>query len=208
MEKNKLNWQSYTDRITEKIFLWAIPQSVKPNQITFLRFLTVPIIYFMVKSDFFIWGFILFMFSASTDFIDGAMARTRNQVTDLGKIIDPLADKALIGTILFALGSQYFIVKIVFIFICIEFASTLLGVLLRKKIGKSEGANNYGKIKMILQSIAVLILILGIILNYGYLIDLAMVILFGAIFFAILSAYSHFNRTINQIMKKNKFTSI
>ncbi|HVP35482.1 MAG TPA: CDP-alcohol phosphatidyltransferase family protein [Terriglobales bacterium] len=71
-----------------------------PNLLTILRFLTYPfILYFLKKGDL-LFAIILMVLAAATDVLDGFLARTLNQVSDLGKIIDPLVDKIGIGIFL------------------------------------------------------------------------------------------------------------
>lgn len=71
-----------------------------PNKITLLRILLIPLVIFFYLADFIPFGklvsFLLFVIAACTDFIDGKIARKRNLVTDLGKLLDPIADKCLI----------------------------------------------------------------------------------------------------------------
>ena len=52
---------------------------------------------------------ILFIIASLTDFIDGRLARKNNQVTDLGKMLDAIADKVLVNTILVALSASGFV---------------------------------------------------------------------------------------------------
>ncbi len=69
-----------------------------PNLLTGLRFVLVPIILLCIMSNRFLpqfLGTILFVVAAITDHIDGKIARSRKQVTELGKFADPLADKLL-----------------------------------------------------------------------------------------------------------------
>lgn len=56
---------------------------------------------------------ILFIIAALTDFIDGYLARKNNQVTDLGKMLDAIADKVLVNTVLVALAASGFIHPII-----------------------------------------------------------------------------------------------
>ena len=71
-----------------------------PNRITLLRILLIPLVIFFYLADFIPYGklvsFLLFVIAACTDFVDGKIARKRNLVTDLGKLLDPIADKCLV----------------------------------------------------------------------------------------------------------------
>ena len=106
------NVQKTIDGIIDKIFLRFIPHSIRPNQVTVIRFILIPFVYLLLINEHYEWGLVIFVIAACTDFIDGAMARTRNQITDTGKIIDPIADKLLILSVLFSVGTDYLIAKI------------------------------------------------------------------------------------------------
>lgn len=76
-----------------------------PNRITLARILLIPLVIFFYMADFIPYGklvsFIVFVVACCTDFIDGHIARSRGLVTDLGKFLDPIADKVLIMSALF-----------------------------------------------------------------------------------------------------------
>jgi CDP-diacylglycerol--glycerol-3-phosphate 3-phosphatidyltransferase len=186
--------QDRLDILIERVFLWAIPGWVRPNWLTYLRMLTVPVIAWLLYSGQAIPAFLLFVFSASTDFLDGAMARRRNQITDLGRVIDPIADKMLIATILIYVGFEYLIVKIFLIFILLEIGAVLSGSALSYRFGEPVGANVYGKIKMIIQSISVLI-------HNDYLIAASVSLLYVALVFAILAGIKVF-RNKHKVVRK------
>ena len=69
-----------------------------PNKLTMLRILAVPafVILMMAGPGARLWAFIVFALASLTDMLDGRIARSRNLVTDFGKIMDPLADKILV----------------------------------------------------------------------------------------------------------------
>ena len=64
-----------------------------PNMLTILRFILIPFIYVSVLSKHFLIALIIFTTSAITDVLDGYIARKYNYITDIGKLMDPLADK-------------------------------------------------------------------------------------------------------------------
>jgi len=70
-----------------------------PNKLSFLRIFLVPLMMFFYLASFIPYGkliaVVLFILAAFTDFFDGKIARKRGLVTDLGKLLDPLADKML-----------------------------------------------------------------------------------------------------------------
>lgn len=80
----------------------AIPRQL-PNAITVVRILCAPIFLWMLLADggqdgaLRWWAAVLFIVAIATDGIDGYLARTHDIVTDLGKLLDPIADKALTG---------------------------------------------------------------------------------------------------------------
>src|SRR3989344_3346828 len=88
----------YTDWLLARTVLRLAPRFVAPNYITALRFLLVPIVFFLFIYGHYRAGGLLFIFAAFTDALDGALARTGNQITDWGKVFDPLADKLLVGS--------------------------------------------------------------------------------------------------------------
>src|SRR3989344_1327137 len=88
----------YTDWLLAHSVLRLVPRFVVPNYITALRFLLVPAVFFLLIYGHYRYGGLLFIIAAFTDALDGALARTTDQITDWGKIFDPLADKLLVGS--------------------------------------------------------------------------------------------------------------
>ena len=64
-----------------------------PNILTIIRFILIPFIYMSVLTKHYLTALIIFTISALTDVLDGYIARKFNYITDIGKLIDPLADK-------------------------------------------------------------------------------------------------------------------
>ena len=83
-----------------------------PNTITIVRILLAPVFLWLLFADGGADGGLrwaataLFVLAIATDGIDGHIARSRNQVTDLGKLLDPIADKVLTGAALIIAGAS------------------------------------------------------------------------------------------------------
>ena len=69
-----------------------------------LRIITIPVVAWLISRHSMIPALIVFAFSAITDFLDGTLARKLNQVSKLGQILDPCADRLLILCTILALG--------------------------------------------------------------------------------------------------------
>src|SRR3989338_7245719 len=131
----------------------------KPNQITFFRIILTPVflIFLLMNLPYnkYITTFIFILLSVS-DMIDGYFARKKKQITELGKILDPIADKLLI--LLVGKGIDLWVAVTI---ITREVIITALRIyLLPKKIIVS--ASSFGKAKTVVQSIAIIFILLGL----------------------------------------------
>jgi len=143
-----------------------------PNILAFLRILAAPIMFWIILTpEFFTdqgihitWVYyfaaLLFVVASSTDFFDGYIARTFNQITLLGKILDPLADKMLtIGAFLALMVMGDASPWAVYIIIVRElFITGLRTVAVAESIDVS--ASMAGKVKTVAQMIAIGFLIM------------------------------------------------
>ena len=82
-----------------------IPASLRtlPNQLTLARIAAIPVIclFLVIGWDWLRWiALAIYVVAAVTDWFDGFLARTMNQQSDLGKMLDPIADKLLVGALL------------------------------------------------------------------------------------------------------------
>jgi CDP-diacylglycerol--glycerol-3-phosphate 3-phosphatidyltransferase len=81
-----------------------------PNALTVLRLLLVPVFAWLLLRDggddsaSRVWAALVFVVASATDFVDGELARRQGLVTTFGKVVDPIADKALTGTALVGLS--------------------------------------------------------------------------------------------------------
>lgn len=69
-----------------------------PNVVSFIRLLLVPVYLFLLFHDERVWALVIFVVAAASDFIDGQIARRTNQVSKLGKLLDPAVDTVLMFT--------------------------------------------------------------------------------------------------------------
>jgi cardiolipin synthase (CMP-forming) len=137
-----------------------------PNILTLTRILTIPIIVlcFLVGGDSYyahIISAIIFVFAGLTDFLDGYIARTYSLQSNLGKFLDPVADKLLVSsTIMILLYLKKADIVPATLIICREILVSGLREFLAK-IRISVPVSNLAKIKTAIQMVAIFLLILG-----------------------------------------------
>lgn len=144
-----------------------------PNALTLLRIFFIPLLVVVlltrepnvvlagVRVNFEVWGVLILLAAAATDWADGYFARKRGEVTTLGILLDPVADKLLISAAFISLVEMQLVPAwMVVIIIGREF--TVLGL---RTIASAEGftiaASALGKSKMVLQVTAVAVVILS-----------------------------------------------
>ena len=134
-----------------------------PNKLTIGRILLIPVFMFFLLVNVpygkYLAAFI-FILAASTDGLDGYIARKRKQITNFGKIMDPLADKLLVTAALVSLVQLREISPwVVFLILGREFAITGL-----RSVAAAEGvvvsASILGKVKTITQIVAISLILL------------------------------------------------
>ena len=180
----------FHDKLLAATVLKLFPRFIKPNHVTVFRFITTPVVallMFFGRYDVGLWAFLLVAF---TDMIDGSMARTRDEITEWGKIYDPLADKILIGSMIFVIVLRYIDLWTSLVIISLELIIIAVAWYRVHKDIKVE-ANVWGKIKMILQVLGVTILLLSIIFNIAALLPFASGTLYLAIAFALVSLLTY-----------------
>ncbi|MGO4784577.1 CDP-diacylglycerol--glycerol-3-phosphate 3-phosphatidyltransferase [Cryobacterium sp. W22_MBD10_FK3] len=143
-----------------------------PNIITVVRILLAPLFFWMLLVDngadgaLRWWAALLFIVAIATDGVDGAIARKYNLVTDLGKLLDPIADKILTGAALIGLSILLELPWWVTIVILVrEIGITVFrfAMLRDRVIPASRG----GKLKTIAQSVAISLALLPLWLVLG-----------------------------------------
>lgn len=179
-----------------------------PNRLTMLRIFLVPLCMACILlgpsplPD--TWSRIIsaavFILTALTDMLDGMIARSRNLITDFGKLMDPLADKMLVLGVLLALivrfreNAVFCIVLMIVTFIVLlrELAVTSLRLVVAGKDGVVVAANWMGKAKTVTQIITILVLLLEDIILPAYAPVLSYVFLGLMTLLTVASGYSYF----------------
>ncbi len=141
-----------------------------PNALTLSRIFVVPLLVVVLLTPLsenlgvprYLLGVAIFVAAALTDYFDGKIARRRKQVSKLGKLLDPIADKLLISAALISLVENHLAPAwAVVIIVAREFAVTGL-----RSIAATEGvviaASRMGKFKMVAQVVTVGLLILSL----------------------------------------------
>lgn len=189
-----------------------------PNRITLSRIILIPIFIILLSVPFH-WGAwqigdsllpvshfaaaLLFIIAAATDWVDGYYARKYDLITNLGKFLDPLADKLLVSAALILLVEMGLAPAwVVIIIISREFAVTGL-----RLVASGEGivlaASNLGKLKTATQMIAIAALLLHN-FPFSYIgFPFGTIMLYIALFFTALSGYDYFVKNWH-VMKGSK----
>ena len=176
-----------------------------PNTLTTLRIFLVPVLVTVLltreRAGLYI-GTAIFAVAVLTDYLDGFLARRRNQVTRLGILLDPIADKLLIMSALIALvelkAAEAWMVLIIIgreiIVTGLRNTAAMRGVMMP--------ASTLGKSKMVLQVLAIFLLLLG--QEHGSLRLAGFIMLWAAVIMAVLSAIDYFNKFLRGVIVTEK----
>ena len=176
-----------------------------PNALTLLRIFFVPLLVaalvqqnLEISRNGVVWvtneflALIIFITAGLTDLLDGYLARRWGQITTVGTLLDPIADKLLVSAALVALVEIHRVPAwMVILIIGREFAVSGL-----RSIAAAEGytiqASELGKTKMITQVVAISMIMLSI--HWQELTRFAMLAMWGVVAFSMLSAIDYFRK--------------
>jgi CDP-diacylglycerol--glycerol-3-phosphate 3-phosphatidyltransferase len=180
-----------------------------PNALTLLRIFIVPLLIVVLLTrtpnvelagfpmHFEFWGVLILLVAAATDWADGYFARRNSQVTTLGILLDPIADKLLICAAFISLVDMH-LARAWMVVIIIGRELVILGL---RNIASAEGftiaASTLGKTKMVLQVCAAAVLIYGA--RHPSLRTLGLALLWLVVISAVVSAAQYFYRFWNQL---------
>jgi CDP-diacylglycerol--glycerol-3-phosphate 3-phosphatidyltransferase len=131
-----------------------------PNLLTVLRLILVPVIVLVYLSEATTnwWSFGLFFIAGFSDYVDGKVARSTGAVTEFGKLLDPIADKLVIGSVLVLLTID----NVIPIWITVVILVREIGITLARLRYLNSGvlpADRGGKLKTMLQGFSLLFLL-------------------------------------------------
>ncbi len=132
-----------------------------PNALSLLRIALVPafVALYLLQQD--MWAFGILLLSGMTDFVDGFIARRFNQITDCGKLLDPLSDKLTQVAVVVCLTTRYTeLLPLTVLCFIKELCQGVGGILLLRKKVQAQGAKWFGKVSTVLFYTAMLVVVL------------------------------------------------
>lgn len=193
-----------------------------PNKLTVLRLILTPILVFLLllrfgytdsnvvlRSGFlsilssailYLSTVILFVFISLTDFFDGYIARRDNLVTNFGKLMDPIADKIFVFSILIVLV-RYNLLSVWFVLILLsrEFVVVAIRTLIVENGGEIVAASNVAKLKTATQMLAILFIIL---FSFGKIAN--SIVMLPSVILSLISMYEYYKMGEIYLWKDNK----
>ena len=187
-----------------------------PNKLTILRIALVPVVvavYLGVPADAGIVNaatglglrnllvLIIFALASITDYLDGMLARKNNWITSFGKFADPIADKMLVNTVLILLVWAH-AANVVAVLIMIARDLIVDGLRMSAaQSGEVVSAGFFGKLKTVLQMIAILLLLLN---NWPFAligVPLASIVLWAATIVSVYSGWIYFQKLKKYVLE-------
>lgn len=193
-----------------------------PNKLTVLRLILTPILVFLLllrfgytdsnvvlRSGFlsilssailYLSTVLLFIFISLTDFLDGYIARRDNLVTNFGKLMDPIADKIFVFSILIVLV-RYNLLSVWFVLILLsrEFVVVAIRTLIVENGGEIVSASNTAKLKTATQMLAILFIIL---FSFGKIAN--SIVMLPSVILSLISMYEYYKMGEIYLWKDNK----
>jgi len=174
------------------------------NFLTIIRiFLALVISLLIILGDGYILALILFFFAGLSDYFDGYFARKYNATSDIGEILDPIADKILVVFILITLSvnlSSFLLAFLSSLIISREiWVSALRDYSARKNISNATKVTYLAKIKTSIQLLTIFVYLLGLAIDVMILIIFADIFLILSALITLLTGYDY---TMNTLKKR------
>lgn len=172
MELNKTNWFNISNFLSFSRILFVFPTVY---------------LYSINRNDL---VFILAFFAMLSDFLDGYLARKLNQITDLGKILDPVADKILIGAVVISLTIfQDFPLWITLVIVIRDLVILLGAMFIYDKKKHVTSSNWPGKVTVTIIAATILSFMAGLMTIFNFFVILSFIaiifsaVMYGKVFF-------------------------
>ena len=178
------------DRLLAATVIRLVPAFVTPNAITWMRFVMIPFVLWLLYLGDFAAGIPLFVLAAFSDSLDGSLARVRKQITEWGMVYDPVADKLLISSVVLLVVVRYLSLPFGLTIVGLELL-LVIGGFLRRRMGFRVMANVIGKAKMVMQFLGLFVLLIAVWTGSAALIPVSIVILSLAIALAVGSLFTY-----------------
>lgn len=166
------------------------------QSLTYLRIILAPIIFILILYfEYYGWSLLLFLISSLSDFLDGFLARRYNLESQLGSILDPIADKILLVFLLFSISLSLNSLWIAFLS-CILIARELWVSMLRIhnskiKNDKATSVSFLAKTKTFVQFVAIIGFLIAFYLNIPLIIFISNFILLLSVILSIKTALDY-----------------
>jgi len=172
-----------------------------PNILTIIRIICSPLILFILLMDGYnmmLIGLIIFIIASITDFLDGYIARLYNQRSNLGKILDPIADKLLVTAALLSIMLNDIIYGIHIVpAILLIFREIFVSGLREYSRNREISVSNMAKVKTALQMISIIILIPSNFFNENILL-FGLIFLWSSAIISMITAYQYLNFSLSK----------
>ncbi len=172
------------------------------NQITILRIFLIPVFVIFLGYNKPLYALITFLIAGVTDALDGFVARKLNQVTTLGKVLDPIADKALLISAFIFVYNSNLSVKFPYWFVVIVISRDVYIILGSLIIYLLKGnlevrPSIYGKLTTFFQILSVLVILSA---NIIYIpLEIVYTVIYIATIFTVLSALTYTYEGLRQL---------
>lgn len=123
-----------------------------PNLLSLLRLIMIPqLMWLYLEKQEYLGTAVVVVLSGATDIIDGIIARKYDLISDLGKALDPIADKLTQIAMLYCLGTSFPEIQILLVILVVkEVITGIMSLVSIRKTGKVEGAQWHGKVTTVL----------------------------------------------------------
>ncbi len=171
-----------------------------PTKLTVSRLILVPFFMFFLQNGMDWLALTIFVIASLTDFLDGYLARKWNQISDLGKLLDPLADKILVAAALIIFVELHIVPAwAVVIIIGRElFVSVMRAVLAAK--GVVVAAGKIGKVKTATQMIAIIMILSAGAFKINMMLQIALVLFYISVALTAISGIEYYLKNRKHII--------